>query len=136
MKWRGGGNAPTCFPDGEPRGSRPVDRAASEIPIEGEALVWIELLRHLDPKGLENPGFLGEISLPIRRIELLGAQFMPHVSVPASKRWPTLRVVDTDPEKRDCGEHQQDQTPPCPPDDPGAHFDLVGALTSATIPAG
>ena len=123
----------TTAPTGAPSGSSTyerlkscekcagIDRAAVEIPVDRDTVFRIELLRDLGPKGLEDPGFLGEISAPIGSIELLAFNLARHVGVPRLERRTALRIVNTHYEQRHHDDRQQDQPPFHALGDLGAH---------------
>src|SRR5262249_10224244 len=106
-----------------------IDRTAFKVPADRNALVRIELLRHLGPYGVEYPGFLGEVSAPVGSVDLAGLQFTRHVGVPMSKGRPALAPVHSTCQEDDEGDRQQDHGSPYCPDDRGAHFSTPVAIT-------
>jgi hypothetical protein len=87
---------------------RRIDWAPIEISVQQDAIVRIKLLRHLNAQGLKYPAFLGQISAPIRGIDLLGSQFTRYVGVSTRQRGTALDVVHTNAEQDDRGNRQQD----------------------------
>jgi hypothetical protein len=87
-----------------------IDRTAVEIPIGGNAVFGSKFLSNLRADVLKNPLLSLQIFSPAGLIKFNDAQLIGYIGMPW-RQWPaSLRVIDTDCQKR--GQNHKEQDPP------------------------